>query len=517
MQSKIKKLGCLLLSLMMTVGVSACGGAGGNEGSSVGGGDSSSRREESSSETQQKEYLENGMPDYDSVTVEPLMFNSYIAPFASKTAFQEYMDCGFNWVNIYGRSEFNFPNLGGVETALGWCDELGLKALVNVTDNVEQMYNKGNGSDASPAERFSAYESFQGFYFDEPFMDYHGTKPGINQLEMIIGSLINESPNTSFCANLNPVWFIDKVLPANERTYTYEQYVDAMTAKINQQYEDAGSTAYRWISGDDYPFWIDKSNNSKWLANDWLRSLAHLAVEKQECGMENVVSNYFIQAMPFTNKSSNQTREREIGYNEMKMQAYTLMAFGYDSISFFCYGTPSVGVEFDIQHLALVDREGNKTSAWYDAQRVMTEINKFQNTYMQFNDYWWGIYPVNGTGSTREDFTALASTSNHGVPQSIISTSDRELLGLQSATATKDTIIGCMLDEDSNSGFVVVNYNDTVKNYNSTVQMQFDADMFSKAWVYIDGVKDEVQLTGGKLTLQLDVGEGVFVIPIKNQ
>lgn len=515
MQSKVKKFLCLTLALLMTTSIAACGGAGGGTSSSsgngggysssVGGGDSSSssRPADSSITSQETPRLENGMPNYDAITgVEPLMLNSYFSPELDKQAFQTYKDCGFNWIMLGG--DFWFPS-NSVETALGWCDELGINALVNVSGSETMMRQM--------APTYKQYSSFKGYYFDEPFMDMHGTKNGLIQLEGITQDLVSTHPDVSFSVNLNPTWFIDTF----SQPYTYEEYVNAMMEKINRQYQNANSRAYKWIGADDYPFWINGS--TKYLDDGWLEGLAYLAQAKKESDMDNVVSNFFIQAMPFG--VGTKSRNRVMTYKEMKMQMYTLMAFGYDSMSFFCYASPPVvnGGEFTASQKGLVDREGNKTAAWTDAQKLMREVNKFQHTYMQFNDGWSGVYPVLGSSSSssRSDFNKLNNFAAENLGSPVIRSMIMRLMGLTSVTSTRDALVGCFKDDYDNSGFVVVNYNDTDKNYTSSVDMQFDATKYSKAWVYIDGVQDEVQLASGKLTLQLDVGEGVFVIPIKNQ
>ena len=85
------------------------------------------------------------------------------------------------------------------------------------------------------------------------------------------------------------------------------------------------------------------------------------------------------------------------------------------------------------------------------------------------------------------------------------------LKGVKSVTATEDSIVGYMQDGQGNPGYMVVNYNDTTYQKKSDVVFTFTN--YNKAYVYIDGVKQDVTLENNQLTLHLDVGEGVFVIP----
>ena len=85
------------------------------------------------------------------------------------------------------------------------------------------------------------------------------------------------------------------------------------------------------------------------------------------------------------------------------------------------------------------------------------------------------------------------------------------LKGVKSVTATEDSIVGYMQDSQGNPGYMVVNFNDTT--YKKKSDIVFTFANYNKAYVYIDGVKQDVTLKNNQLTLNLDIGEGVFVIP----
>ena len=85
------------------------------------------------------------------------------------------------------------------------------------------------------------------------------------------------------------------------------------------------------------------------------------------------------------------------------------------------------------------------------------------------------------------------------------------LKGVKNVTATEDSIVGYMQDSEGNPGYIVVNYNDTTYKKKSDVTFTFNG--YNRAYVYIDGEKHDVGFTNHQLTLNLDIGEGVFVIP----
>ena len=182
------------------------------------------------------------------------------------------------------------------------------------------------------------------------------------------------------------------------------------------------------------------------------------------------------------------------------------MAFGYDSVSYYCYATPPYNKDFPVVCDALVDRENNKTQIWYDSQKLNKEITSFSNVYKHFNNQWIGVSQIYGTNNTTKDANYQNPSFSVRTPLSV-----SDLGGVKAITSTEDIIVGYMKDTVGNAGFMVVNYNDTTYNKTSVVKMTFDNA--NKALVYVDGVKQVVNLADNVLTLNLGIGEGVFVIP----
>jgi len=195
-------------------------------------------------------------------------------------------------------------------------------------------------------------------------------------------------------------------------------------------------------------------------------------------------------------------------YEDLSMQIYALMAFGYDSVNYFCYATPPQNHEFTDEQYALVDRDGNTTSIYDAAKKINLEILAFDHVYMQFIDGWKGVIPVIGTKNSdgyNESFDNLETMTRNAV------TSVKVTKGINNITADHDTLVGVMQDKDGNPGFMLVNYNETAKKKSGNVTLTFNNAQ--KALVYRNGVKSLVEVKNNTLTLPLGVGEGVFVIP----
>ena len=498
------------------------------------GGDSSSddgandSTEDSSMSSGEVLFFENGMPNYDAHEAEQMIFNAWFAPAGDKSAYQTYKDCGFTHIFLMGNNvgyigldtSYKPKFLEKLDTALGYCDELGIKAYLDISDCALNGMTAAQGKSGVLAaiEQYNAHPSFVGTCYDEPVVNTNtlNKRWGVVEMGPVIQAMATQYPAKEFMINSNPS--TNTTFPWGTSAFTYEEYWEAQLQSINAHYK--GSSTLNWLSADDYPLYIDNAGN-KFLKEEWLECMGYLAVFKRDKTDLNLKTNFFLQSAPF--ESGRQfMRDRTPTYNDLRMQMYTLMAFGYDSLSFFTYATPPAGGDFSETQLGLVDRSGNTTATYTNSKKVIGEIKTFANTYMQFNGGWKGVWPIIGssnTAGTRTDFTNLRrigdGTKTKRMQSAITPRTWFGDAGIISATATQDTVMGCMNDKWGNPGLMLVNYNDTSKNLSSTVNVQFAAAKYDKAWVYIDGVQTEAQLVNGKLTVQLDVGEGVFVIPVK--
>lgn len=477
-------------------------------------------------------FFKNGMPNYAAHTTEPLVFNAWYAPSPELVRYQELAACGFSHIFLMGHwvgenirlDETNKPCFKEeMSKALALCEQVGVKAFVDVSDCALKGVDAESGKAAilSVLNEYAQSPAFVGLCYDEPvvYVNNLNKRWGIVDLAPVVEAMQEQYPQAEFMVNLNPStnlhpgWFSD--IGWGEPAYTYEEYFDAQVQYINSQY--AETDVNNWLSVDDYPLYVN--GEERYLKPTWLECVSYLAVRKRDEKMR-LNTNFFIQSMPFERGAN--TRDRVPTYHDMRLQAYTLMAFGYDSISFFCYATPQPKGDFSEDQVALLDRNGNKTATYYDAQKLIGEIKQFSHTYMQFHRGWKGVYTVIGKNNalgTKPDFDNLARvgdgvTTKH-MQSAVLSQEWLCKVGIECITATEDTLVGCMKDTWDNPAFMVVNYNETTHNKLDDVTIFFDTEKYDKAWVYIDGIQTEVAIPSGKLTLNLGVGEGVFVIPVK--
>ena len=471
----LKKICCGLLACSFVGTTVACGG-----------GD-----DKMSGTANDKEVI---LPDYESMETRSFILNAWYAPEPTREAFLKYKECGFNYIFLIGN---NVGTAGSprIEQALTICDELGLKAFVDITRALNMIDIVIDG--------YLKHPSFVGFNYDEPviYKNSINNADGIVDIGPVVKKMHDNYPTVEFLVNLNPTTSLG--FPWGTPPFDYDEYIQAQGEYVNSVFAD--SDIDNWLSCDDYPLYYDPSSKTTYyLKTTWLQNLEYLAKAKRDSDVK-IVTNFFIQAMSYG--ANNAKRDRVPSYEDIRLQLYTLLAFGYDSASYFCYATPPIGEEFNESQYALIDRDGNGTEVYESGKRVNAEIRKLEKVYMQFNSRWLGVCPIYGTNNTDKDSEYFNKTMESMFGPLTLA----RLSGIKNVTSDEDLIIGHMKDGEGNSGYMFVNYNETTLKKQVNAKVLFNG--FTKADVYRNGEKTTVALSGGELTVHLDTGEGVFVIP----
>lgn len=187
--------------------------------------------------------------------------------------------------------------------------------------------------------------------------------------------------------------------------------------------------------------------------------------------------------------------------NDLRFQAYANLAFGVREMpyyTYFNYYAPGAdGCD------SLIDcQTGERTKGYYWAKMVNNEIHSFEQAYLNFQ--WEGstYYDV---GMKSKQLSLLeTSLSSH-----------KRLVNIGGNT---DVLVGVFTDEDGQNGatdgFIVMNYADpyyTLKGETDNVVLDFDKA--THALVYKDGKQYVAKLDNGRLSMYLEAGEGIFVVP----
>ena len=187
-------------------------------------------------------------------------------------------------------------------------------------------------------------------------------------------------------------------------------------------------------------------------------------------------------------------------YEDMRWQVYSALAFGVQRIGYYTFWSHYGLRSHTVQQNAMVvfdpsDEKGYRTTEIYDAvKKVNHEILAFDHVFLRFK--WLGCRVVR---TSRDRNIRLVQGGYKGG-------------SLVSETATRDLLIGCMENpEDGKEGYWIVNAENPFRNQINDVEIVFK-DATSVTY-YRKGKAYDMTLDGGKFSIRLGVGEGIFVLP----
>ncbi len=205
---------------------------------------------------------------------------------------------------------------------------------------------------------------------------------------------------------------------------------------------------------------------------------------------------YYQQWFPYALRS-------QLSTQELTYQFYTAMCFGFNG--FVAYKYASYWTDYnDIVDFTMNSAWGETELNYYN-QMAFDEIKKFDHIYLNFADNWEGIIKVKGTEYSSP---LLEKGLGRLTGEGVLSTHE----GIESISASHDTLVGAYKDGDGRNGYMISNQSYSLDRMTDTVSVKFKNA--KKALVIEKGEQKEVELVNGQYTVQLAPGSGVFVIPL---
>lgn len=343
----------------------------------------------------------------------------------------------------------------------GVIDENGNRLEEEIADDFEIF--------KSVVDQYTPFESFKGvLIYDEPSAElYDGFAIYKEKFDEYL-------PDKDFYINLFPTYSSRSA----RGNVTYEEYIDQYLNVVKPDF----------LSYDHYPLMLFYEESV--LTDDYLFNLELISNKTKAA---NVPFWLFIQTISYSNFTGTQTRRP--AEDDIRWQVAVSMAYGVRGIQHFTYWTPTDGSVEQFTD-GMIDREGNRTDLYYAAQKINLEVLNFDHIYLDF--IWEGVLAHSVDKSNiNANFRMIDALDSHK--------------RISSINSEEDVLIGTFKDSNNNDGFMVVNYTDPFYDLSNEVNIKFKNA--KKAIVIIKGEKTVVDLTKGTLTLELESGEGVFVIP----
>ena len=323
------------------------------------------------------------------------------------------------------------------------------------------------------------------FHYDEP--TYEEITSVIAVYARQFNACYGTSPDKVFMANLYP-YEAERYgalgTDAEGNSVTYAQYLRQYCETVLTVVEGV-----RYLSVDTYPIRKDGA-----LEEDFLVSLGLL---RYYADLYDCFTNVCLQSSGFN--EGYDTKERMPTEAELRLQAYTALAFGMDSISWFTYGSvASIGQS--LANAPVDFSSGACGDGYHSLSRVNAELNAFAELYAAYR--WQGLLILNGnSGSQAAAIRKLRATDFAG---KVLSVSDTPF---DTVSADGTALVGVFRKEGtSDYAFVFVNYSAPLEGKTATVRLKSGLQGMT---VYRGG--SEEILAGGDRTLTLAPGEGCFV------
>lgn len=347
---------------------------------------------------------------------------------------------------------------------------------VNYPDFTNEEYEKVINrmfSAENPYIRSSAYGG--NFCHDEP--DIQTMDKIAVQLRAYDNALekAGVTGKTAF-VNLLPCYASANHLDKEGKT-SYAEYID--------YYMKTLAPMLGYVCYDFYPLTPNRYTKS-YIRETYLYNLELVATKAKENGVQ---LRTFLQSI-----GEPQYGTRSLtGIGDLRLQAYTELAFGSREIIYYCYTSDS-----DDPGSGLINKMTGTFKPLYEAAKTMNnEIHAFEAAYTNFA--WDGIMTYNGSEYDNQAF---------GYLESPLESHER----IKEFTATKDAIMGTFKDKDGNDAFMIVNYTDPYFDEDNEVTVKFNNAKNILMWR--EGQKIVVPLkSDGSYTFKLYPGEGRFVIP----
>lgn len=224
------------------------------------------------------------------------------------------------------------------------------------------------------------------------------------------------------------------------------------------------------------------------IVDGWLSSTYRAASNAKA---ESLPFGAYIQAFDMGNSlAPTATYRLPTTLAEIKWQAYMYIAFGAKKLVYFGYDSQTNGT-FIVDDGALYNL----------VKETNAELLKVDHVFAAF-ETWVGVKTFLGTGS-----------QSNAAFEKIAGVELDNLTGVSSVTASRDLVVGEMVDGNGNHGYMLVGYDDPFNGNQTEVSMTFDGA--KGVIIYRNGQRSlSEDLVNGQFTVTLEAGEGVFVIPV---
>lgn len=180
---------------------------------------------------------------------------------------------------------------------------------------------------------------------------------------------------------------------------------------------------------------------------------------------------------------------------ELRWQMAVAMTYGSQGLLHYVYSSHESGYD------PMVTMQGEKTEVFDKVKTADLEVLAWDHIYMSFS--WLGTTSVlSESGEENWMFNLL----QYDVPI-------ENVKGVENVTSDVDVLLGLFEDDNGNKGFMITNAANPSEKKNAEVKVTFSSE-YKGVLVIENGEESIVNLKNGAADIELNAGEGKFLIPL---
>ena len=419
--------------------------------------------------------------------------SGFWAPYEiSEDSFKQYKDVGFTSLAMINHSlEKTSENqfyLGSKRTmkALEMCRKVGLTATINYNDWIGPAIEGENYFSDTPFSQHYVYGAYKDIItgvhiVDEPYVKHieQYTKPSM------IEDFKKVYPNADYVINLINIGALE-----SRGFNSYEEMIQIFDEKVLSKFDKP------YLSVDVYPF-RRKDNDGGINARTIAQNYEYIANATKKYGTKPA---YILQS------STGNEFQNNLSESDLRWEVNIAMAFGTDTMQFYCYANPKSGNEF-LYNYCILNSDNTPSPIYYSLQKVLKEAQSYASVILAYD--WQQT--IGATGNTETTYRI----SNMEYDDKFNLKKFENAKHYVSVKSTHDLLISRFENSNYGEAYMFVNFADRGGDSTSDIKFRDCKAVAIYGGAGFSGTPKVVNLdASGNLELKLKYGEGVFVIPL---
>ena len=447
------------------------------------------------------------LPEYSEKQFE---ISGFWAPYdISEEGLKQYKDAGFTTLAMinhslgYTSEEQFYLGSDRTMTALENCKKVGLNAILNYNDWMVPRCEE-DGEDfygETPFSKHDIYGEYKdiitGIHIcDEPYVK---RTDGSNHFEIYGNKTLIEDfkkvyPDAEFIVNLIPMTAVS--------TRGFDSYEEMMELYEKTFMEPFGEKSF--VSVDVYPFHQNYTMDDGTL-------LANYEFIANSAKKYNVKPGYILQSSVGGADEGNKEFEMELSESDLRWEIYNALAFGADTLQYYCYSVPKSfdedGNPVYMYDNCILNRDDTPSDVYYSLQKLHKEIQSFANVILSYD---WDT-TIGVSGSVDQTFRVCSLEYDENLEYVKLENTKNYV----EAKGTQDMIVSRFTSEEYGEAYLFLNWAEREKNNTVTATFKDCKSVAIYGGAGYEGTPEIVNLDeNGNVTIELAYGEGVFVTPL---